>query len=282
MSAIDFIIPSNRNLDFIKAIFNECLQNPDIWKQHHFIVIYDTESELLQLQGWLTKNKDNGNLPQITALAARLGTERNLNALRQQGMEYGSNPYVYFQDDDDPLPSNLARHIEFMENNPESMATYGICETFDGRKSVVERFPAATGGSFFVPPLEACKYFPTYAHPLAALFRRELFHNIAIDDHRTYRAAAHASFLCALLNSEHRVDFMSDLIRRVRHHQDNDNGIFTPSKAKALSQDIMHWVTHVKDDEHAEFQKEIARRLSAGEINTFRDIAAAVEERMSF
>lgn len=282
MKLIDFVIPSRRPLSAMVKLFEDCAKTPHVWRPHHFIVVYDKEEQVLELQGWLLKAKKDGHLllPTISVIRAREGSVGRLNALRQQGLEFGHHPYVYFQDDDDPLPENLEGFVAYMEDDSMCMALYGLCEMFNARGTIIEKIPATKGGRFFVSPLEACHYFPTYLHPLAALFRRSVFGLVPVDDGHSYQRLEHGAFLNNLLNSDATVDFSSELIRRSSLHMGNDNGIFSPQESKEIAQDILTWVGQMKDVRYAEFQREIAHRINAGEIRTYREIASLIEEEI--
>lgn len=280
MRLIDFIIPSHRSLSAVTVLFEACAVEPAKWRSHHFIVVYDKEDQVLELQGWLLKARKEMSLPTITAICARAGSEGHLNALRQQGVEYGQNPYVYFQDDDDPLPENIDNFLDYMENEPMCMALYGFCELFNAKGTVVDKLPMTKAGRLLISPLEACHYFPTYLHPLAALFRRDVFKTVPVDNGYDFKRIEHGAFLTYLLNSDLTVDFSGDLIRRSCLHDGNDNGIFTLQEGKEIAHDILAWIDVVKKPEYADFQREIAHRVRAGEIQTYREIASLVEEEL--
>lgn len=276
---IDFVVPSRRGLASVQNILEEAAKAPDTWARHSFFIICDTAPQADAITAWMEEQRDVLPLPQVTVLVAEKGTAGNLNALRQQALAAGNNPYVYFQDDDDPLPSGLDRRARIMDN-ADIVAVYGVTETIDTRNHVVESFPTIVGGAFVADPLEGARWFPTYPHPLAALFKREVFARVPYDDGNLYKICGDGAFLLRLMAASEPVQFLPDVVRRVRHHTDNDSGIMDKKMRLALATDIKTWHPQLKNQSVAAFHKDISNALVAGDITTFKEIDALVEARM--
>lgn len=277
---IDFVIVSRRSIDYVTKILIEASHNPTKWGRHNFIVVYDDDHKRAELRNWVAENYDIYALPHVTVCTARPGYMRDLNALRQQGLEQGINKFVYFQDDDDALPEGLDRRMRMMENS-SWLAVFGITQTESNRGQVIEEFPVLTNGSFMYEPLDACKLFPIYVHPQAALFKRELFKQIPIQTDKKYNATSSLSFMLRLCHSGLPITFLPDVVRHVSLHSDNDTGILNTKQAEELVEDIVHWHDEMELPEDIQnFQKLIARNLSVGTISTYREIAAQVEAVM--
>ncbi len=273
---VDFIIVSNRGISKITTLFEEAARNPEKWMVHHFIVVYDTEEECHALKEWIAKYRDVLPLPKITPCLAAPKNRHNVSALRAQGVAQGINPYVYFQDDDDPLPEGLERRMQMM-NARNIMAIYGVTKSVGPRGQTIEEFPVRQLNTYAYEPVEATRLFPTYAHPLAALFNRELFKKVPIDDDNKYKCSSNNAFCVRLFASGLPVQFLPDIIRTVNHHAGNGNGIFEKNEAKYLAADIQKWVKQVNDTAVAAFQEGIAEGLLKGSITTYREIDAQVE-----
>ena len=273
---IDIIIPSYRGAQAIQKILKESANEPETWQHHHFIVVFDNLENRQELRSWLAEMLDILPLPHVTTCVAKPGIHRNVAALRQQGLEQGVRPYIYFQDDDDPLPKGLEQRIDMIKNHGWD-AVYGVTHTQDTREHVIETFPTLVNGAFAFDPADAARLFPTYFHPMAALFRRDLFKQMPLDDGKIYENTGCCAFIAKLFASGRSVTFLTDTIRIVRHHKENDTGILTKKQADAFAHDIMKWLEDLPENETKEFQKMIARELLSGDITTFREISALVE-----
>lgn len=276
---IDFIIVSNRGLKTIENLFKEAALNPSKWMMHHFYVVYDTEQECKILKSWVEESREFMSLPKITPILAAPANIKNVTALRQQGLEQGNNPYVYFQDDDDPLPMGVDRRIKMMDSN-NWVAIYGLTRSVGPRGQIIEEFPTLAQENFMYEPIEATKLFPTYTHPLSALFKRSLFAKCNLSDGHNYHSTGSNAFCVRLFASSLPIHFLPDVMRTVRHHAGNNNGIFEKNEAQQLVQDIQTWQEHIKDADISKFQNEISQSIKNGRITTYREIDAQVEARM--
>jgi hypothetical protein len=276
---IDFIIVSNRSLNTIDKVFKEAALNPSKWMNHHFYVVYDTEEECKILKAWVEEAREFMSLPKITTVLAAPENIKNVTALRQQGLEQGSNPYIYFQDDDDPLPMGVDRRMKMMDSN-NWVAIYGLTRSVGPRGQLIEEFPTLAQDNFMYEPVEATKLFPTYTHPLAALFKRSLFDKVSLGDDHRYQYSGSNAFCVRLFMSGLPIHFLPDVVRTVRHHTGNNNGIFQKTEASQLAHDIHLWQEHIQDTDILQFQKNIAQSLIDGRITTYREIDAQVEEKM--
>lgn len=273
---VDFVIVSNRGTKMITKLFEEAANKPEKWMIHHFIVVYDSAEECRDLKTWVEKNREIMPLPRITTCLSAPENHKNVNALRAQGLEQGRNTYVYFQDDDDPLPEGLDRRIRMMESS-SWMAVYGITRSVSSRGQTIEEFPVLVRENFAYEPIESTRLFPTYTHPLAALFKRELFNTVPISDTNKYKCSGNNAFSVRLFSSNLPIHFLPDIIRTVREHAGNSNGIFEEGEAENLAADIKKWAEQVNNSSVVEFQNTIAESLLEGTITTYREIDAQVE-----
>src|SRR5690606_31883865 len=143
---IDFITPSRRGHLTYRRILQEAALDPQRWMRHHFIVVFDDDNDdnVQALLRWLDKARETMVLPRVSATNAPAGSA---DVLRQLGFSIGSNPYVYFQDDDDPLPLHLDSRMAMMEYGHLD-AVFGATETVTERGTVVEQFPRIVNGRF--------------------------------------------------------------------------------------------------------------------------------------
>lgn len=276
---IDFIIVSNRGIRMIEKLFRQAAQNPEKWMSHHFYVVYDTEEECKALKTWAEEVRDFMPLPKITTILAAPENIKNVTALRAQALKQGNNPYVYFQDDDDPLPEGLDRRMKMMESG-NWVAIYGLTRSVSQRGQVIEEFPTLQHDNFMYEPVKATQIFPTYTHPLAALFKRSLFDKVPLDDGNRYKCSGSNAFCVRLFTSGLPIHFLPDIMRTVLHHSGNNNGIFENDEALKLAQDIQTWQTHISDETISSFHQKIAKGLADGRITTYREIDAQIEAKL--
>jgi hypothetical protein len=273
---IDFVIVSRRDISNIQRILLTAADNPEIWGNNHFIVVYDIPEMAAELKHWINEMLEVMPLPRITACAARPGNMGNISALREQGMEQGENPYVYFQDDDDPLPQNLDQCLAIMESGTVNVV-YGIADSRNTRGQTVESLPHVQNQHFATSPEDAMRYMPTYVHPLSALFKRTVFDTVHMDDgHRYNRGGAYA-LTVRMLEANIPMSFIPQIIRIRKLHADNDSPILDLRAQKEFSQDILHWSQYIKNDEMREFQRQISHELNSGNLATMSDISAKVD-----
>lgn len=274
---IDFVIVSRRPLTFITTLIEHVSADAIRWCKHHFIIVYDRESQKKELQKWLSEHQDILSLPKITVCVARPGYARNINALRAQALDQGENPYVYFQDDDDPLPEGLDHRIHLLENSKAEVA-YGISENVSERGQLIEQFPPLNGMQFTVDVYEAVKWFPSYIHPLSGLFKRTLFEKVPLYIGRKEFLTSSYGFMARLVHSGVEYSILPDKVRTIVHHADNDSSIFSSEQIEKMLSDIALWseMPDIPEDVKT-FYKFIARQLAQKEILTYREISALVE-----
>ena len=281
-NAIDLIIPTRRPAAFGIELLQEAARSRD-WMRHHFIFVFDADQQAAErrLKEWVQTHHSNMALPQVTTCFAPAASKGNLSALRQQGLNLGKNPFVYFQDDDDPLPTGLNRRVTLMQNEDWD-AVYGVTETYSSRGLLIERFPTLDShGNYLYNVARGMQLFPTYAHPLAALFRRRVFDATPYADGNRYTLADSGSFVTRLLTAKGKMTALPDRIRVARQHTDNVSApIMDEAQATALAADIANWLPTLKDETILAFQQNIHDELLAGTITTFRDIDARIEEAL--
>lgn len=276
---LDFVIVSNRGISKITNLFKEAAKQPNTWARHNFIVVYETEDEAKALKKWAKEASETMTLPKITVCVAAPANKHNVSALRQQGLDQGINPYVYFGDDDDPLPRLLDKCMNELENSP-AVAVYGRTKSMTARQHTVEEFPKLTKGNFAFNPVEAMRYCPTYAHPLAAVFKRNVFKRVPIYDGRKYACTGSYSFATRLFHSGLSLKFVTDIIKEVIHHAGNSNGIFEKGEAINLANDMSVWGGYVGDEKVKAFQNYVIESLRAGSITTYLELDAHTEMQL--
>ncbi|MEC9291713.1 MAG: hypothetical protein VX730_04850 [Pseudomonadota bacterium] len=282
---VDIVTPSRRGAAVYKDILVEAAQSPEKWIRHHFIVVFDTDTdhERLKLEHWLAHTREVLPLPRVTVLTATETERRNQNALRQKALEQGSNPYVYFQDDDDFLPLNLDHFLQAAEEEQELAAVYGVTETVNSKHHLIEQFPTLHNNMFEVDAEEASRWFPTYAHPIAALFKRDMVEDIPIYKEGDPSFCTGASVFCLRLTESGKAfKFIPKVIRQVKLHEDNDDGILTEILREEIARDIKDWLSEIRNEDIKGFHLEIAEALEKGWITTFREIAAMVEMKLGY
>ncbi len=280
---VDIVIPTCRPAEFAKKLLMQA-SGDEKWMRHHFIVIFDheDETEMKRLTGWFESAREHTPLPHLTARVMQ--HKPGLAALRQAGLNIGMNPFVYFQDDDDPLPDHLDDCIELILAEGWD-AVYGCSESMNARSQRVELFPPLIGNEpgnpFQYNPLQASRIFPTYIHPLAALFRRSLFERFPYDNGHDFKGFDNAAFFVRLLFGGAKLTCQPWLIRKVTQHEGNTTALVLDEETRAhLADAIDAWQPEVDDGAIKEVQARIARRLRRGDIITFREVAAHVEEHM--
>ena len=204
-----------------------------------------------------------------------------VGVLRQFGLTLSQNPYVYFQDDDDPLPKGLETRIKLMRREPYDVI-FGVTETRTARGQMIERFPTLdANGRPMYDLAEGIKLFPTYVHPCAALYRREALEKIKIDDGHDYNICGIGAFLTRFINEGSLVQALPDIMRIGQQNRDNmSEPILDQKQRLLLAEDIRVWQKYINDPVVRAFQEEIRQDLIRGEIITFRDITARVESRL--
>ena len=275
---IDFITPSRRGHLYYRRILQEAALDPQRWMRHHFIVVFDDDHEdnVQALLRWLDRARETMVLPRVSATNAPAGSP---DILRQIGLSIGSNPYVYFQDDDDPLPLHLDRRMAMMEHGHLD-AVFGATETITERGVTVEQFPRIVNGRFVSDVLAGQAVFPSYGHPLAALFTRKVLNRVPIYDGRHYHNGSALPFNVRFMNTGVIITSLPDICRRVRLHADNDSGILGPVPAMELAADIRRWRDYILAPTVAAFQDMVADYLESGWVQTFLEIATLVDEEL--
>lgn len=277
---IDFITPSRRGHLYYRHILQEAALDPQRWMRHHFIVVFDDDHEdnVQALLRWLDKARETMVLPRVSATNAPMGRP---DMLRQLGVSIGSNPYVYFQDDDDPLPLHLDERMAMMEHGHLD-AVFGATETVTERGIVVEQFPRIVNSRFVSDVLAGQALFPSYGHPLAALYSREALDRVPIFDGCHYHNSNSMPFNVRFMNAPGIITVIENVCRRVRLHRDNDTGILHPSAAAELAADIRRWRVHIVSAAVVAFQEMIAEYLETGWIQTYREIVTLVDEELEY
>lgn len=279
--SVDLIIPTRRGVEALKVLFKEAAKSSE-WLKHTFCLVFDAtaQAEAEAFRSWLSEN-DHLPFPKVRASFAPPQATGNLNMLRQFGLTLSNNPFVYFQDDDDPLPSGFDTRIRIMRREPYDVI-FGVTETRTARGQMIERFPTLDGnGRPLYDLAEGVKLFPTYVHPCAALYRREALGKVKIDDGHNYNLCGIGAFLTRFINNGAMVQALPDVMRIGQQNRDNmSEPILDQKQRLLLAEDISSWQKYITDPVVRQFQENIRQDLINGEIITFRDITARVENRL--
>ena len=281
-NGIDLVVPTRRDPEFAIELMKNAGENP-FWQQHTMLFVFDQDTTEVEddFRAWVRKAREDLPLPWVLTTTAEPEARQNLAALRQQGVGMGVNPFVYFQDDDDPLPSGMPRRIDLMQSQGWD-AVYGAVETVTSRGQMIERFPGINGsGQFAYDPVAGSRWFPTYLHPLAALFKRSVFEAVPYFDGNAYKMCDNAAFFTRLLFSGAKVTALPDIVRRAVQHDDNiSEPILNGWQRENLVHDMKVWRACITDPAVAEFQDDVAAQLQDGLLSTFKEIDALVEGKI--
>lgn len=279
---VDMIVPTRRGAPFVIPLLEKAANNVD-WIRHTFIIVFDfdTEDDLNKVKSWYRRAKKEMPMPWITLVMAEPESRGNVAALRHQGIQNGQNTFIYFQDDDDPLPRGIEKRINYM-NETGFDAVYGVTETTTSRGQLIERFPPLdTGGNYIFDPILGSKIFPTYLHPACALFKRSLLEAHPYYDGTVYHISDAGAYLQRILFADAKVAALPDVVRRAVQHEDNGSEPIMPEhQRKLLVEDIRNWRKFVTSEEIAEFQDDLIDMLTNGEVTTFKEIDAWIEDQM--
>ena len=279
---IDFIIPTRHQTSFLIELLQQAAKDA-WWSRHTFHFIYDTNGEVSDhdLRTWLSENRDT-LLPQVKIYHAPPHAANRPNLLRQIGVNQGENPYVYFQDDDDPLPENLDKCLEMLEINEQSPAVFGLTETYTSRGQLIERFPNVNIGSGEAQQIvDGLRIFPTYCNALSALFRRSIFADVAVDDGQNYQMCGINAFILALLEASQDICAIPHVIRRERQNHENPfSPVFESRHQLLFAEDINLWLRYISTPKVRRFHNDVRENLIAGEIASYREITAMVEQAL--
>jgi len=279
--SVDLIIPTRRGALALQKLFTEAAASPE-WLKHTFCLVFDATAKdhAAEFHAWLTENK-HLRFPKIRASFAPPQATGNLNMLRAFGLTMSQNPYVYFQDDDDPLPQGFETRIKMMRQESYD-AVFGVTETRTARGQMIERFPTLDAqGRPLYDFLQGVKLFPTYVHPCAALYRRNAVEKIKMDDGQRYNLCGIGAFLTQFLTMTTQIKVLPDIIRIGLQNRDNmSEPILDQQQRLLLAEDISSWQKYITDSEVRKFQEKIRQDLIHGDIITFRDITARVESRL--
>ncbi len=278
---IDIVIVSRRGASAVQKVIMDTQKNPLFWLKSKFTIVFDEMSEEVEkLRSWYNSIAGVTPLPRLKIINID-GKRGNMNYLRQQGIDEGNLPFIYFQDDDDDLPTNAEIFLKILDENQELHAVFGVTESIDIRYQLVERFPSVNSdGHFKIDPVEGTRWFPTYPHPCAGIFRRKTFESFPLYSGTLYKVCGNGAYLIELLNSGGHIVFIPYVIRRALLHENNMTPpVISTSIRHALAEDIQNWQKYITNHEVKMFQNKIIERLECGDITSFKEIGGMVEER---
>ena len=279
---IDLVIPTRHDTSYVLRLLEAAARDPR-WVKHTFHFIFDANAQESshKLRKWLSDNREK-TLPNVETFFAPPQATGRPNLLRQIGVNQGSNPYVYFQDDDDPLPENLNICRDILNSAPQCGAVFGLTETYTPRGQLIERFPTVeAGGSNADQIIEGMRIFPTYGHALSGLFRREVFQDNPVDDGQNYQMCGINAFILSLLESYDDIRAIPEVVRRVRQNPENPRSpVFGENRRLLLAEDISLWMRYISSPRVRRFHEEIRQELMEGTISTYRDITARIEQAL--
>lgn len=282
VDAIDVVIPTCRAAEFSIKLLQEAAEKAAIWQKHRFIFVFDHPAEEAEetFRDWV-RDHEHLPLPRVSTHTISPELSGNLAAIRQKGFDMGDSPFIYFQDDDDPLPCGIERRLKLMLTQPWE-AVYGATETITTRGQLIERFPTMRHEHMFLyDVVEGTRWFPTYLHPLSALFRRSMIERFKYDDGTPYRIFENAAFVTRMLHGGARVVALADVMRRAVQHGDNlSDPIFSGAERADLVADIRQWQEFISDHRVRSFQEHVADLIEEGTISTFKEIDVLIEEKL--
>lgn len=277
---IDFIIPTRHDTSYVLRLLEEAAKDP-WWMRHTFHFVFDATAQesTHKLRTWVAENREKP-LPKVETFFAPPQAMGRPNLLRQIGLNQGKNSLVYFQDDDDPLPKNLEMCLDILAENPECGAVFGLTETYTPRGQRIERFPTLDtenqGASHII---DGMRIFPTYGHALSGLFRREVFEDTPLDDGQNYQMCGINAFILALLEAYDDIRAIPKTIRMVRQNPENPRSpVFDEQRRLLLAEDISLWLRYISSPKVRRFHNQVRESLIEGDISSYRDITAQVEQ----
>lgn len=279
---IDFVIPTRHDTSFVLRLLEQAAENP-WWVCHTFHFVYDANAQesIHKLRTWLSDNREKP-LPNIETYFAPPQATGRPNLLRQIGLNQGENPFVYFQDDDDPLPQNLDKCLEVMADNPDCAAVFGLTETYTPRGQRIERFPTMDLDVYGPQNIiDGMRIFPTYGHALSGVFRREIFTDTPLDDGQNYQMCGINAFILQLLENHPDVRAIPHVVRKVRQNPENPRSpVFEEQRRLLLAEDISLWQRYISAPRVRRFHEQVREGLMAADISSYRDITALIEQTL--
>lgn len=278
----DVILPITNYKRFI-YLLNKASENPQ-WLRHSFVVITDglSAEDEKTMHDWYYETRVTKPMPNVTIIKARHDIEGNISEQYASAIIAGDNPFVYFQNEKDELPINIDKSIYQLYYNDDVDIIMGKCETFLEDKTPIEVFPMTNiNGEFLYDCATAMMLFPSYAHPLSAVMRKDVFlKEPYIQQGKPYHEFAYYSFaLRCIQNEDVGIGYMPYTIKisnRLKEHAIT----MGPKLRQKLIEDAKLWVQEVTHQDSKEFQEEIISMLEKGEITTFKEIDARVEDYM--
>lgn len=252
------------------------------WMRHGFIFVLDNVSEEQErkINDWYYNTRVTTTLPDVSIVKAPNGFSGNKAALFSSGIKVSTNPYIYFQNEKDELPINIDSCVNFLYKNKDYVACFGQCETFLEDGTLLEKFPIIDfKGNYNYDCTEASKLFPSYVHPLSAVFRKEVFDKVPYwDNDKAFRDFSYYYFLLRLLsNSEFKIKYMPYVVKIAKRSSQAASSISAKIR-QDLVHDIKLWLTEFPDSLYRDFQLEILELLENGSITTFKEIDARIED----
>lgn len=276
----DILMPVTKPSRFI-YLMNKTIGQPQ-WLRHSFVIVLDNlnSTDEQKIKDWYYANRIEKNLPEVIILNAPANIHRNRAALFQTGLQASSNPYVYFQNERDELPINIDRCIKSLYENKKLVACFGQCETYlkDGTK--LEEFPiVGLDHTYKYDCIEATKLFPSYAHPLSAVFKKSLFKTIPYwDPKKILSDYSYYYFVLQILqNHKFKVEYKPYTIK-ISNRENTSAALITQKVKKDLIKDMKVWIDCSDDNRYKNFQREILNLLESNEITTFKEIDARIED----
>lgn len=278
----DVVISLTDQANF-QRLLNKAAENPQ-WLRHSFIVVLDKISEEVEkkLQEWYYDTRVKHPMPDVTFIRARGDIEGRITMQYKSALVAGDNPFVYFQDEKDNLPINIDKSIYHLYYNKNIDVVIGKCETFLQDGTPVEVFPMTNiKGEFLYDCHDAMMLFPSYAHPLSSVIRKSLFNKIDYsDDSEDFNEFAFYDFaLRAMQDDNVGIEYMPYTIKistRCKQYA----VAMGPLLRQRLVSDAKLWIKNLPVGNNKEFQIDIIKMLECGEITTFKEIDARVEDYM--
>lgn len=276
----DILLPITNYNRFVYFL-TKASENPQ-WLRHSFVVITDglSSSDEKAMEAWYYENRVKKPMPEVTIMKTKNSLEKNITAQYNSLLMAGSNPYVYFQNENDELPINIDKAIYFLYHNKDVDIVMGKCETFLEDKTPIEVFPMTTiQGDFLYDCELAMRLFPSYLHPLSSVMRKRVFSKVPYyDPDKNFKDFAFYYFILRCVEfKKAKIEYVPYTIKISNRKRENAITMSAGLRQR-LVHDIRLWVNEFPESENKTFQMDILNLLEKGEITTFKEIDARVED----
>ncbi|MCP4355688.1 MAG: hypothetical protein GY793_08700 [Proteobacteria bacterium] len=279
MISCDIITVVSNYKDFVDMLSKQGSRTQ--WLRHNIIAILNmSDQDAQSLESWYYDARVNHPMPEVTMIKAKKDHKGDLSAMHNAGILAGHNPFIYIHNENDDLPSNIDKTIFKLYNDKNLQACFARTETFLDNRTPLEKFPLLNpDGEFKYDCLEATKLFPSYIDPLSAIFKRSIFDKIPYWDMEfQFKGFAYYHFILKLLeNTSYKVEFLPYTIK-IAKRKNISAGNISAGLRNNLVHDIKLWLPEHPEDKYKDFQQDILHLIEEGQIITFKEIDARIED----